>query len=538
MRKRVLYLEYITLTVLVLLFFAFISFKLSFSLYDMINSALLGDWIGFFNDAKGVMIFSLLMLPTNLLTAYVKGIAVKKIMVKMKENYIQTVFQKNISEFQQDNNQLYISALTNDFNIIETDYVEQIFVLIEAFIIFATSILIITIISPVILLIGIAMVVLNVIISVFATKPIKKHNKERSEMMSTYSGFIKEILSAFNIVKSNNLETKVIASYNLESKKIQNKKYVIDKIMSYIYALQNLNGGVLFMGLMFAVCFLTIKGIILFSGVVVVVTNIDNITKPISKISEVLPRIMSVKTLFKRMEDTLKNHYAYEEKTTFEGLINSIEFKDVSFSYGDKSVLDSIDLKFEKGKKYLIIGPSGGGKSTLLRLLRKYFPPQSGKILVDGVELQDIFRLDYFSKISNIEQQIFLFEDTFKNNLSLYKEYSNDELWDAIDRAGLHDFVKNHEDGMNRMILDNGKNISGGEKSRIAIARGLLNKADIIFIDEAFASLDRQKAMDIENSLFTLNGVTVINVSHVIIEENRNKYDEIILVNKKKCFRV
>jgi len=308
--------------------------------------------------------------------------------------------------------------------------------------------------------------------------------------------------------------------------------------MSYIYALQNLNGGVLFMGLMFAVCFLTIKGIILFSGVVVVVTNIDNITKPISKISEVLPRIMSVKTLFKRMEDTLKNHYAYEEKTTFEGLINSIEFKDVSFSYGDKSVLDSIDLKFEKGKKYLIIGPSGGGKSTLLRLLRKYFPPQSGKILVDGVELQDIFRLDYFSKISNIEQQIFLFEDTFKNNLSLYKEYSNDELWDAIDRAGLHDFVKNHEDGMNRMILDNGKNISGGEKSRIAIARGLLNKADIIFIDEAFASLDRQKAMDIENSLFTLNGVTVINVSHVIIEENRNKYDEIILVNKKKCFRV
>lgn len=535
MIKRTVYLKYIPLTVFILLIFAFINFKLAFALYDMINRALEGDWVGFFDNAKIVMIFALLMLPTNLLIVYFKGTAVKKIMIEMKEGYIKSVFQKNISEFQQDNNALYISALTNDFNTIEKDYVEQIFEVIEAFIAFATSILIITLISPVILLIGVAMVLLNAIISIFATKPIKKHHKERSEMMSSYGGFIKEILSAFNIIKTNNLESKVIASYNLESKKIQDKKYVIDRIMSYIYAIQNVNSGVLFMGLMLAVCFLTIKGVILFSGVVVIVTNIDNITKPIAQFSEAIPRMLSVKALFNRIEDTLVNHYVYEENTSFYRLQDSIEFRGVSFSYGDKLILDTINLKFEKGKKYLIIGPSGGGKSTLLRLLRKYFPPQAGKILVDGIELQDIMKFDYFSKISNIEQQIFLFEDTFKNNLTLYKEYSNEELWDAINRAGLNEFVEEHTGGINRLILDNGKNISGGEKSRIAIARGLLNKADIIFLDEAFASLDRQRAMDIENSLFALNGVTVINVSHVILEENKNKYDKIIMVNKKKC---
>ncbi|MBU1093980.1 MAG: ABC transporter ATP-binding protein/permease [Firmicutes bacterium] len=538
MIKRTVYLKYIPLTVFILLIFAFINFKLAFALYDMINRALEGDWVGFFDNAKVVMIFALLMLPTNLLIVYFKGTAVKKIMIEMKEGYIKSVFQKNISEFQQDNNALYISALTNDFNTIEKDYVEQIFEVIEAFIAFTTSILIITLISPVIFLIGVAMVLLNAIISIFATKPIKKHHKERSEMMSSYGGFIKEILSAFNIIKTNNLESKVIASYNLESKKIQDKKYVIDRIMSYIYAIQNVNSGVLFMGLMLAVCFLTIKGVILFSGVVVIVTNIDNITKPIAQFSEAIPRMISVKALFNRIEDTLVNHYVYEENTSFNGLQDSIEFRGVSFSYGDKLILDTINLKFEKGKKYLIIGPSGGGKSTLLRLLRKYFPPQAGKILVDGIELQDIMKFDYFSKISNIEQQIFLFEDTFKNNMTLYKEYSNEELCDAINRAGLNEFVEEHTDGINRLILDNGKNISGGEKSRIAIARGLLIKANIIFLDEAFASLDRQRAMDIENSLFALNGVTVINVSHVIIEENKNKYDKIIMVNKKKCIIV
>lgn len=538
MKKRIIYLKYLPMTILVLLLFAFINFKLAFALYDMINSALDGDWSGFLVDAKAVIIFALLMLPTNLLTAYFKGKAIKKIMVEMKEDYIQAVFRKNISEFQQDNNALYLSALTNDFNYIEKDYVEQIIVMIEAFIAFATSILIITLISPIVLLIGIAMVLLNAIISIFSTKPVKKHNQERSEMMSLYGGFIKEILSAFNIIKTNNLETKVINSYNLESKKIQDKKYVIDKIMSFIYTIQNVNSSVLFMGLMFVVSFLTIKGVILFSGVVVIITSMDNITQPIALFSEAVPRILSVKALFNRIDDTLKNHYLYEEKNSFYGLQDSIEFHDVSFSYGDKLILNSINLKFEKGKKYLIIGPSGGGKSTLLRLLRKYFPPQTGHILVDGVELQDILKFDYFSKISNIEQQIFLFEDTLKNNLTLYKDYSNEELWDAINRAGLHEFVEEHVDGLNRLIFDNGKNISGGEKSRIAIARGLLNKADIIFLDEAFASLDRQRALEIENSLFALNGVTVINVSHVIIEENRSKYDEIILVNKKNCVRI
>lgn len=193
-----------------------------------------------------------------------------------------------------------------------------------------------------------------------------------------------------------------------------------------------------------------------------------------------------------------------------------------------------MNLTFEKGKKYLVIGPSGGGKSTVLRLLRKYLNPLSGNVLIDNVNLMDIKKTDYFSKIANIEQQIFLFEDTLRNNLTLYKDYSDEEIWDAIDRAGLHEFVKSQTEGMNRMILDNGKNISGGEKSRVAIARGLLSKANIIFLDEAFASLDYAKAREIEESLLSLEGVTVINVSHVIIEENKDKYDDVIIVKNKQ----
>jgi len=220
---------------------------------------------------------------------------------------------------------------------------------------------------------------------------------------------------------------------------------------------------------------------------------------------------------------------------SYTGFNKSIEFKNVGFSYDTNVVLESININFEKGKKYLVIGPSGGGKSTMLRLLRKYFDPLEGEILIDGENLSDIKKIDYFSTIANVEQQTFLFEDTFLNNLALYKDYTPEEVWDAVERAGLHDFVAAHEDGLNRMILDNGKNISGGERSRVAIARALLNKVDILFLDEAFASLDRKLTVEIEKSILALKDITIINVSHVIIEENKSMYDEVVLIHNNSA---
>jgi ATP-binding cassette subfamily C protein len=502
-----------------------------------VNIALKGLWDQFFDYAKLVMIYAILLLPISIVTSFIKSFVVKDVMIKMKSDYIKHVFRKNISEFQRENNALYVSALTNDFNIIENDYVEQILNLIEGFVNFVTAILIIFLINPLILVIGVVMIGLNSAISVISSKPIKKHNKERSEMMSKYGGFIKEVLSAFHIIKTNDLESKITTTYRVESTKIQEKKFVIDRIISYVYAVQNVNFELTFLALMFFVAFLTLKGVILFSGVAVVAQNIDNIVNPVAQFSEALPRILSVKSMFVRIEETLKNQSVYEETKSFKGLENKIELKDVSFAYGENVVLDHVDLTFEKGKKYLMVGPSGGGKSTVLRLLRKYFNPESGSVLIDNENLMDINKIDYFSKIANIEQQIFLFEETLRNNLTLFKDFSEEEIWDAIDRAGLHEFVISQTDGLDRMILDNGKNISGGEKSRIAIARGLLNKADIIFLDEAFASLDYERAKEIEDRLLSLENVTVINVSHVIIEENKDRYDEVMVVKNKKITR-
>jgi ATP-binding cassette subfamily C protein len=402
---------------------------------------------------------------------------------------------------------------------------------------FGTAILIISLISPFFVVIALGIAVINFIVTLFSDRPVKKHNAERSDMMRDYSGFVKEALSAFQIIKANDLESRIEENFSAKSKKVQQKKYVIDKIFSFIFAFQNVNAYLTILTLLLLVAYQTILGALTFAGVIVIFQNIDFFIGPIIEFSETIPKIRSVKVLFTRIEESLKNKSTYPETADFSTLKHTIEFDKVSFAYDENIVLNQISLQFQKGGKYLIVGPSGGGKSTILRLLRKYFAPSDGDIKIDGISLKDIKKVDYFSKIANIEQQVFLFEDTLKNNLTLYKEHTDDELADAIRKAGLEDFVNLHPEGLNRMIVDNGKNISGGEKSRIAIARGLLNKAEIIFLDEAFASLDLDKARAIEKSVLTLEGVTVINVSHVIIKENLDHYDEVITVKNQKALR-
>lgn len=320
-----------------------------------------------------------------------------------------------------------------------------------------------------------------------------------------------------------------------KSAKVQHKGYIIDKFLTYMYSLENANTISAFYVLLAISVYMAIKGNITLGGVVLVTTSIEKITYPIMSFSEWLPKVMSVKGLFNKMDENLKNTYEDYEIENFKGLESNIEFKNVSYSYGDNMVLEDINISFEKGKKYLIIGPSGGGKSTMLKLLRKYFNPDKGEILVDNTPLIHIKKEEYFKGISNIEQQVFLFEDTLRNNITLYNSYSQEEINSALEKAGLKEFILSLPDGLDTKIYDNGKNISGGEKSRIAIARGILRKADIIFLDEAFASLDSNKAKEIEKNLLSLEGITVINVSHVIFKEHEKLYDRVIVVNRKRA---
>lgn len=529
---------FLILALLILSIAVSIEGYVSIKIMKIIDYGLDGNMELFKKESFVAFILVGILLPLNILATVTRGLYINKSLIKAKVYYVDRLFKKNINEFQEENNAKYLSALTNDMNNIEGKYLIGIYETGASLIRFLVSFIVIASVSPLALFIGLGVSCLSAIITMLMGKPLQKHERQRSDLFEGYTSYIREVLGAFQIIKANDLEDKVKDDFYNKSEGIQYKGYIIDKIYTFVSASQQFIMMISIFSIFLVSVYMAIKGSITAGAVILIINNMERMFFPLMSLTETFPRVISVKSLFEKIDESLENQDNYEETLELNDFKHSIEFKNVYFSYEDNPVLENIDLSLKKGGKYLIVGPSGGGKSTLLKLLRKYFNPTAGEILVDGINLKDIKKESYFKNISNVEQQVFLFEDTVKNNITLYKDYTDEEINLAIDRAGLTDFIKGLPEGLDTMIYDNGKNISGGEKSRIAIARGLLAKADIIFLDEAFASLDARVAREIEKTLLSLEGVMVVNVSHVVFDETKDKYDQVFVVKNKAVLAV
>ena len=493
---------------------------------------------GKMDDMKQVIPIMVLMavflVPMGILVGVTSNLYKKKANIALKRYYMKRVFSKNIAEFQKENNAKYLSSMTNDFNTLDNNLITGIFSVFEGLMTFIVGIWLLSSVDPRMLIFAFILIAVNLMISIFTSKPTKKANKERSDLFDGYTSYIKEVLSAFHIVKNYNLQERVTGDYNRKSEEIQQKGFVIERMLSYIFSSQNLFMMASMFGMILLVGYLAVVGNVSTGGVLLVVNGIQKMIWPLFNIGESLPKIFTSGDLIRKIEKTLDNSDTYVETIDLLEFKDEIEFKNVEFSYEDseQTILSEIDLTIKKNGKYLVVGPSGGGKSTLLKLFRKYFNPSNGVIMIDGHNLKDVKREYYYKLIGNIEQEVFIFEDTVRNNLTLYKEYKEEEIIAAIEASGLNEFINQLPDGLDTIIYDNGKNISGGERSRLVIARALLNKAGILLMDEAFASLDMDRAREIEQTILSLEDMTVINVSHVIFKDTKDQYDRILTVKK------
>lgn len=498
----------------------------------MLDMALKGDISAMKAETLPLLAGAVLLVPLGVAEALTGNFYRRKVNLNIKNYYIEKVFGKNIREFQKENNGRYLSAMTNDFNTLETNLIMGIYAVGKAVISFLAGIWLLSTVDYRMIFFAVGIIAVNLTISAITSKPIKRSYKERSDLFDGYTSYIKEVLSAFHIVKNYNLQEKVTEDYYQKSNEIQSKGFMIDRMMSFINASQSMFMNGCFYGILCGIGYMAVTGRITAGGLIVIMEGINRMTFPIFDLAENLPKLFTAGDLIGKIEDSLKNSDTYEESVELKDFDGEIQFKEVGFHYDEDEgqVLKNINLTLKKNGKYLVVGPSGGGKSTFLRLLRKYLNPTEGRILIDGYDLMDVKKEDYFGLIANIEQQVFLFEDTLRNNITLYKEYEEEEIQRAVRAAGLLEFIRGLSKGLDTVIYDNGKNISGGERSRVVIARALLSKARILLMDEAFASLDMERAKEIEKTILGLEDITVINVSHVIFKETKEAYDNVITI--------
>ncbi len=203
--------------------------------------------------------------------------------------------------------------------------------------------------------------------------------------------------------------------------------------------------------------------------------------------------------------------------------IPAITLRDVSFGYGDRAVLEHQSFTFEAGGKYAIMGASGSGKTTLARILLGLLPDYVGRVEYGAREQRSVSAASLYRHIAYVDQQVYLFQDTVRFNITLGEDYTEEELAAVIKVCRLEDYVKSLPGGLDTMIMENGKNLSGGQRQRIALARGLIRRVQYIILDEGTSALDEANALEIETELLSTPELCVIIITHRLRESVRNK---------------
>lgn len=206
---------------------------------------------------------------------------------------------------------------------------------------------------------------------------------------------------------------------------------------------------------------------------------------------------------------------------------NGIAVEHLSFRYGEKTVLEDRNLRFEKGKKYALTGPSGCGKSTLLKLLLGWLPDYTGTIRFDGTDARDYTPEQLQRQMSYIEQDVFLFNTTIRENITLGEEFTDEQMERALGDSALTGDLAHMPEGLDTVVGEEGSNLSGGQKQRVAIARALIHDCSILLIDEGTSALDQKNADIVEQSLLSNPDLTLILISHHLTAERKKQFDRV-----------
>lgn len=462
----------------------------------------------------------------------------KKSNYALKSDVFSEIIEQDINTFNDSNSSKYISILNNDLKAIEEDYLRNVPEIISDIILVVVAAITMVYYSPILAVVTILINLIPFIVPVVMGKVVSQKRKLHIESLEEFNTNIKDMFTGFEMVKSYNAEGKVKNRYNNIINDVENKLFHLRKKEGLSYVLSHTTGyltGVI--QLSFSV-YLVVKGYITM-GILMGTMQISNyVSNPAREATNMYMRFKSIKPVLKRVENIL-NKSAQEnginkELVKIESPI-PIKLHALNFQYEEgKDVLSNVNFEFEKGKKYAIVGGSGSGKSTLVKLIMHYYDDFDGEIYLDNQEIREIDKGSLYQNITMIHQRVVLFDDSIKNNITMYQEYPNEEVIKAICDSGLDELVKKTDNGIYSKIEENGRNFSGGEQQRFAIARAFIRKTPVLILDEATSSLDNQTAYQIENLILNRENLTSIIVTHKLSESILSRFDCILVLNSGK----
>lgn len=485
----------------------------------------------FLNGAIVLLVFCLASFFVDLIFPVVKAIYVRRTMIYMKEDIFSNILIKDVQDFNNEDKSKYISILNNDITMIENDGVLNLLTLIQYSFSFIFAVISLIYISVPITLVIFIVSLLTLIVPKKFSKNISGKKKDYSTSLELFTSKINNLLSGFEVIMTFNLRKKIKEIYCNSNTNVENKKFQYSKTMAIVNALSRFLGSLLFCIPLILGGYYVIQGKFTVGTEIAVLQLTGCIVTPLTAGIQCLNTLVALKPILAKVNDITKTKPIKQTKYKLDNFNSSIQCKNLCFSYNKTNhLLNNLNINFEKNKKYAIVGQSGSGKTTLVKLLLKYYDNYTGDICIDDKNIKEIDTKSLYDLISVIHQNIFIFDDTIKNNITLYKEVSDEKINDIINKTGLNKRVNSMKNGMCEYIGNGNTDLSGGEKQRLTIARALLKDSPIIILDEFTSSIDNETSFDIENFILNLQNKTIITITHKINKNILLRYDEILVL--------
>ncbi|MBR6242614.1 MAG: ABC transporter ATP-binding protein [Ruminococcus sp.] len=510
----------------------FVFLYFSFIIKDVINSALTDGRQKLWEYVVFGIVYSVILVICFVMVASVHSYYVNRCMYLMKKDYIDKLFMMPYEKIVKKESSSYISAMTNDINMVRNGYIEQIFAIMDSVISIVLASGYILYINPKIFLFVIISAVVLPFCPILMEDQLFKADEELSNANEQYVSNLKGILSGVDVIKtfscSRNMLGRVYGSMDEQRKKSIHNDMLSIKLSSLSTTVMNvIKFGIVILG-----GYYVSKGSMDVGSVTALFVLSSSFLNPIMSLCYQVGNIMGSKAVVQKINEVLGEDTGKKQLTDKKlDSIDEIVLDNITYSYNEKqTVLHDLSVKFEKNKKYLVIGESGAGKSTIIKLLLKMYTNYEGTITLNGINYESIDDETVFRHFGYAQQRSIVFNGTLRENIDINGVGDEERLMRCIKQCRLEKFVGSLEKGVDTVIGEELNRISEGEKLRICLARTLYKESESLLLDEVTASLDLSNSLEIEKMIVGFEDKMIINICHKFDKEIAEMYNSIIIV--------
>ena len=466
----------------------------------------------------------------NFISLRLRNKLVRQIMSRYKNKVFKSILDRDYREFSKEKSGKFISILTENMKKIEQDYLHQYFNISKNLSLMIFSLVAMFIGNWFLTLLVIIASIIPMMISGFIGQ--KSAYLQNSSMIADqkYLAKVKDILAGFLVIKSFNVKEAIRQDYKNESENLDEIYFMKGKFDTLTNVISQLSGMIVFLVAFAGGMYLVFGGHTTIGSVTAIVQLVNFVVMPLNEIGMGMSKFREGQATLNSFE--VKDVIELQTGKRKEYFDDVISFSNVDFSYpnAEEKIFNHLSLQIKKGEKIAIVGMSGSGKSTLLNLLLRFYDVTSGYISIDNKDLQAISAESLYNLMTIVQQDVYIFDDTLKANITLSQSFTEDDIKKAVQQSGLESYILENELGLQTLCGENGSNLSGGERQRLSIARALIRKTPILLLDEATSSLDNKVTTEIESSILDIQNLTALVVTHKLNENILKRYDRILFM--------